>query len=145
MHVREMRNSRRRGATVVEAALVFLMLMMVVLGCFDFGFVLFQYQTLVHRSSSAARYAAINPTDLTGAQNIVLYGQTTIPTGKSSGAAGIFGLVPSMVAISRANTGQPEDRITVTLSGYRFIFVAPFIAGSFVANPINVSIPVEGS
>jgi hypothetical protein len=145
MHVREMRNSRRRGSTIVEASLVFLMLMMVVLGCFDFGFVLFQYQTLVHRSSWAARYAAIHPTDLTGAQNIVLYGQTTIPTGKSSGDAGIFGLLPSMVAVSRADTGHPADRINITLSRYRFIFVAPFIAGSFVANPINVSIPVEGS
>jgi TadE-like protein len=145
MHTREMRNSGRRGSVIVEASLVLMLFLTIVFTCFDFGFVLFQYQTLVHCARSAARYGVIHPTDTTGMQNIVLYSQPTLPEGKASGDPGIFGLVPSMVAVSRADTGQPEDRICITLSGYRFMFVAPLIAHSFIGNPIQVSLPVEGS
>lgn len=148
MHVRKMRNMRnsgRRGSVVVESSLILILFLTVVLGCFDFSYVLFQYQTLVHRASSAARYGVIHPTDLTGMQNIVLYSQPAIPAGRVSGDPGIFGLVPSMVAVSRADAGHPEDRIKIALSGYRFVFVAPFIAHSFIGNPISVSLPVEGS
>jgi TadE-like protein len=144
MRVRAARKNGRLGSVIVEATLVIIMLLMIVFGCFDFGFVLFQYQTLVHRARSAARYGVIHPTDVTGMQNIVLYSQPALPAGKASGDPGLFGLVPSMVAVSRANTGDPEDRINITLSGYRFHFVAPFIAGAFNGKPILVSLPTEG-
>jgi hypothetical protein len=78
-------------------------------------------------------------------QNIVVYGQSSLPAGKSTGDPGIFGLVPSMVAVSRAGTGDPEDRINITLSGYRFSFVSPLIAGQYTGKAIRVSLPVEGS
>ena len=141
----DLRMSRRRGSVVLESSLIIILLLMIVLGCFDCGFVLFQYQTLVHRARSAARYGVIHPSDSTGMQNIVLYSQPSLPADKSTGAAGIFGLVPSMVTVARVSDGEPEDRITITLSGYRFLFVTPFIAGPFTGIPIRMSLPVEGS
>jgi hypothetical protein len=145
MRVREVRNNRQRGSVIVEATLILMMFLMIVFGTFDFGFVLFQHQTLMHRTRSAARYGVIHPTDVTAMQNLVVYGQPSLPAGKLTGDPGIFGLVPSMVAVSRAGTGDPEDRINITLSGYRFTFVSPIIAGQFTGKPIRVSLPVEGS
>jgi TadE-like protein len=145
MRVREVRNSRRRGSVIVETSLIMMLFLMIVFGIADFGFVLFQHQTLMHRTRSAARYGVIHPTDLTAIQNIVLYGQPSLPAGKSTGDPGMFGIVPSMVDVSRAGTGDPEDRIRITLSGYRYTFVAPLIAGRFTGKPIRVSLPVEGS
>jgi hypothetical protein len=145
MWVREVRDSRRRGSVIVESTLILMMFLMIVFGISDFGFVLFQHQTLIHRTRTAARYGVIHPTDLTGIQNIVLYGQPSLPAGKSTGDPGIFGIMPSMVDVSRADAGETEDRIKITLSGYRYTFVAPLIAGRFTGKPIRVSLPVEGS
>jgi Flp pilus assembly protein TadG len=130
---------------ILEAALNLMVLLTLVLGCFDFGFVLFQYQTLMDRARSAARYGVIHPNDAAGMQNLVLYAQTSLPTGKSTTDPGLFGLTRAMVTVSRAAVGQPEERITIDLSGYRFTFVAPFIAGSFQGKPIRASLSVEGA
>ena len=133
----------QRGSAIVEASLILMLLVTILLGCFDFGFVLFQHQTLIGQASSAARYGAIYPSDLTAIQNMVLYGSPSVPAGNSAGAPGIFGLTPSNVSVSRASSGTPEDRIAISVSGYNFTFIAPFIAGRFTGKPIQVSLSVE--
>jgi Flp pilus assembly protein TadG len=144
MRDRHIRNGRRRGSVILEAALNLMVLLTLVLGCFDFGFVLFQYQTLTDRARYAARYGVIHPTDVAGMQNLVLFYQTSLPTGASTTDPGLFGLTRSMVTVSHSSAGLPEERITIDLSGYRFMFVAPFIAGSFQGKPIRASLSVEG-
>ncbi|HWQ52134.1 MAG TPA: TadE/TadG family type IV pilus assembly protein [Bryobacteraceae bacterium] len=139
LHLR--RAQGQRGNAIVEASLILMLLLMILFGCFDFGFALFQYQTLAHKARSAARYAAINPADFAAVRNVVLYDRPTIPEGRSGPA--IFGLTPEMVSVSRLDTGKPEDRIVLTVSGYRAAFITPYIAGSITGTPITVSIPVE--
>jgi TadE-like protein len=136
----------RRGSALVEAALTLTLFLTFLFSIYDFGWTLFLHQTLVHRARSGARYAAINPGDLVGAKNLVLYDQNTaVQTALAvAGTAGTFGVLPSNVTVTRNGTaGTTEDRISVNISGYRFLMVTFGFAGTHAGKPINVSIPVE--
>ena len=74
----------RKGQTIVEAALVTLVFLATLIGIFDLAQVLFIHQTFVARARSAARYGVLNPDNTDGIQNMVLYGQTTVPSGQTS-------------------------------------------------------------
>jgi Flp pilus assembly protein TadG len=96
----------RRGQTAVESALVFLVLLITVIGIFDLGQILFIHQTFMERVRGAARYAAVNTFDATAFTNMVLYNQTTVPPGQSSG---IFGLTSAMVSVTQSGAGTSLD------------------------------------
>jgi hypothetical protein len=135
-----MHRKSRCGSSLVESTLVLIVLLTLLFSIFDFGWVLFEHNTILHQARTAVRYAAINPGDLTAVQNVVLYGQATAPDGD---APGLFGLHRSMVDVSRADEWTPEDRIVITISGYRYTLITPFMAGGFTGRPIKVSSPVE--
>jgi hypothetical protein len=133
-------HKHRRGATLIEATLVLMVFLTLMFSIFDLGFVLFEHHTLLHQARTAARYGAINPDDLVAIQNIVLYGSTAAP---HDHPPGVFGLQSSMVNVDRADDWTPEDRIVITVSGYHYTLVTPFVAGVFTGRPIAVSVPVE--
>lgn len=135
-----MRRQSRRGGSLVESTLVLMVLLTLLFSIFDFGWVLFEHHTILHQARSAARFGAINPEDSTAVQNEVLYGQVAAPHGNPPG---IFGLTASMVNVNRADAWTPEDRIVITVSGYRYTVITPFMAGGFTGRPITVSSPVE--
>ena len=95
---------------------------------------------MLHQARTAARYGAINPDDLTAIRNIVVYGNTAAP---HKNPPGIFGLQSSMVSVARQDDWTPEDRIVITVSGYHYTLITPFMAGVFTGRPISVSAPVE--
>jgi hypothetical protein len=130
--------SGRKGQALIEATLTLSLFLTFLLSLYDFGWTLFFHQTLVHQARTGARYAAVNPGDLTGAQNLVVYNQTT------TGTTGIFGLQPANVAVTRAGTaGGVDDRINVSITGYQFVWITFGWAGTHSGKPISVSIPVE--
>ncbi len=132
------RYQSRRGAALVEAGLTLSLFLTILFSIYDFGWTLFLHQSLVHRARTAARYAAINPGDLTGAKNLVLYNQTT------AGTLANFGLQPANVTVTRNGTaGTSEDRIKVNISGYQFLMITFGFAGTHTGHPINLSVPVE--
>ena len=143
MHLRPKRDKAQRGNAVIEVSLILMLMLMIMFGCIDFGFVLFEYQTLAHQARSAARYGAINPSDVAAIRNVVLYGSPALPDGKSEGDPGFFGVTSSMVSVARFDATKPEDRIVVGVSGYQIVLVGPYIAGTFTGKPITVSLPVE--
>jgi hypothetical protein len=60
------------------------------------------------------------------------------------GGAGILGLVPSNVSVTRDGTaGATDDRITVTISGYQYQFITLGWAGTYNGKTITVIMPVE--
>ncbi len=128
-------NHKQRGQAMVEAALVLTVFMMVILGLVNFGFVMWMHQTIEHRARAAARYGVINPGDTTGMQNMVLYNSTT-GTG-----AGMFGLTASNVSAGEYSTSSFEDRVIVTVSGYKYFLWFPGIQST--GKDITVSLPVE--
>ena len=138
MKVIPFRRDHQRGNAMIEATLTLSLFLTLLFSIYDFGWILFFHQTLVHQARIGARYAAVNPTALTAAKNLVLYNQTT------AGSNGILGLGSSNVTVTRSGTaGNTDDRITVTISGYQYTVITLGWAGTYNGKTINVSIPVE--
>lgn len=133
-------SSARRGATLVEAALVALVFLATLIGIFDLGQIFFIHQTFVERVRNGARYAVVNSYDETAFKNMVLYNQPTVPEGRTSG---IFGLTTGQVSVTQYDTGTSEHRIVVGINNYPYRFFSPLIAGVFQGRPITISFPSE--
>ena len=51
----------QRGNALIEAALTLSLFLTMLFSLYDFGWILFFHQTLVHQARTGARYAAVNP------------------------------------------------------------------------------------
>ena|SRR5438105_2669104 len=130
---------RQRGSVFVETALVSTIFAFLMIGALDFGQFLFIHQALVERARSAVRWGLVNdPSSLTAIQNMVLYNQSTAPTG----AAGYFGLTPSMVQVSNADSGTDDYRVVILITNYTYTILSPYIGGSYMGPNITVSAAV---
>ena len=127
----------RRGSAMIEATLTLSLFLTMLFSIYDFGWVLFFHQTLVHQARTAARYGAVNPGNLTAIQNMAVYSATT------GNGTGLFGLVPANVNVSRNGQGTTNDRITVAISGYQYTLITMGWAGAYNGKDITVTIPVE--
>lgn len=141
------KSRNNRGQGLLESALVTLVFLVLLIGTLDVGQVLFLHQTLVERARNAVRYGAVHPFDADAIRNMVLYNQATVPgeQPEDDPVPGIFGLMPSMVAVTRQDASSNEDRITVSITSYPFHLFTPFIAGHFEGKPIVATIPYEGT
>jgi hypothetical protein len=80
----EQRHAREGGQTLVEFALVIVILLMVMFAIIDFSRLFFAYGTMANGVREGARYAIIHPDDLTGieertrAMMVVIGGSVTI-------------------------------------------------------------------
>lgn len=128
---------RRAGTSLVESALTLGLYTSIVFSIFDFGYVMYMHQTVANRVQSAARYGALNPTDTTGMQNVVLYNSST------GSGTGIFGITASNVTASRTGSGTNADRITVTVTSFRYPMISPGFSGT--AKAISSTMPVEAN
>jgi len=128
------KKSARRGQALVESALVTGVFLTLLIGVLDVGQVLFVHQTLVERTRNALRYGAVRPFDADAIRNM-------FPEGSEEG---LFGLLPSMVQVSREDAGTSADRIVIRVTKYPFRFYTPLIAGAYEGKPIIASIPYEG-
>jgi len=137
--VRSMKPRRQRsgGSVIVETALIFLVFACLLLGAFDFGQFLFVHQALVERARYAARWGAISdPTNATAITNMVLYNS---PAGSGTG---YFNLTAANVFVTSPGAGTDDYVLNVRLSGYKYIRVSPYMAGSYTGPQIIVSVPL---
>jgi Flp pilus assembly protein TadG len=131
--IRTARGARRRGAAVVETAMVLIPLVMLVMGVFEFGRMLLAWNVLNNAAREGCRWALANNTDPTlatdvttqvanrmGGLNTTAYsGFTVTVSGTHSGTTYTGNGVNNLVA---------GDLITVTVSGsYNFMNIFPFI------------------
>ena len=80
---------------------------------------------------------AINdPTDATSITNMVLYNS---PAGSGTG---YFNLTSANVTVTHPGAGTNDYILTVKLSGYQYIRVSPYIAGTYTGPQIIVSVPL---
>jgi Flp pilus assembly protein TadG len=131
MIIRQLRGERR-GATVVETALVFIPLSMFVFAVFEYGWLLMNWNVLNNAAREGCRYALANNTDptlSTDVQNTV----TTFMAGQN-GNFNSFTVTVSGTHAGTAYTGNgvnnlvAGDLITVTVSGqYRFMNIIPIV------------------
>jgi len=131
---------RRRGQALVESALVALVFLATLIGIFDLGQIFFVRQTFVERVRGAARYAVVNTFDEAAFKNMVLYNQTTVPAGRTSG---IFGLTPAQVSVTQHDANTNDHRIVVAINNYPYRLFSPLIAGVFTGRAITISLPSE--
>jgi Flp pilus assembly protein TadG len=129
--------NRRAGTALVETALTLLLFTSILFSLVDFGYIMYLHQTLSNSAEMAARYGATNPSDTTGMVNYVLYHHYT-GTGP-----GQFGLTSSNVSANRTGQGTAADRITITISGFRYPAISHGISST--GKNITVSIPVEAN
>jgi Flp pilus assembly protein TadG len=131
---------RVRGSALVEMALVAALLFVIILGIMDLAQFLFCEQALVERARAAARWGAVTePTNTTAITNVVLYSQATVP----AGATPSLGLTSAMVSVSTPDANTDNYRLVVTLSGYSFQLLSPFISGRYGGAPITVAVPLD--
>jgi Flp pilus assembly protein TadG len=135
-----MQRKNRGGQTLVESALVILVLIATLLGIIDFGQVLFIHQTLAERARAGVRFAAVaNPLNADQVKNFVVYNNTA-----GTGTPVLGGLTTSMVGVLQSGTqGCDEARITVTIANYPFQFFSPWLARTFANKPIIETLPWE--
>jgi Flp pilus assembly protein TadG len=85
------KRSRARGASLVEMALVLLLLVLLLVGIVDFGRAFNNYMIITNASREGARYASHFPSDLNG--------------------------IVSATRQEAANSGIPADSISVSVTG----------------------------
>ena len=128
-----------RGSALLEMALVGVMFFALLIGIADAGQFLFVQQAMVARVSAAARWGAVtDPTDTTAIQNVVLYNQSTVPPGGSP----FLGLSRSMVSVTTADSGTQNYRLVVSVSGYSYHVLSPYIGGVVTGAPVSFSVPL---
>ena len=131
---------------MVEAAFIFLVFFMMLIGIVDFGQFLFIHTTLTERAREAVRYGSVNdPTDHTSIENIVLYGQASggsVPATPASTDAGIFNVQRSNVTATATGVTTQDYRLTVKIQNYVYQIYSPTISGSYTGPNITAALPL---
>jgi hypothetical protein len=133
--------NQRRGAVLLESALVLLALLITLVGVLDFGQLLFFHQSFRERVRAGVRYAVVHTYDPAQIRNMVVYNSTTAPPGEPPG---LFGLTPAKVTVTRYDQGTADDRIEVCISNYPLGFLSPLLAGQTLNPVFRAVAPVEG-
>jgi hypothetical protein len=131
----------QRGSTLVEGSITLVVFLVVLLGIFDMGQVLFFHHFLNDRVRTGARYAVVHAYDPSVVKNVVAYNSTAAP----DGGGGLFGLNPSMVQVNHYDVGTPNERIKVSVTTYTMHFLSPWLMASFTPGPFSSVMPVESS
>jgi|GEM_PF-1339436 len=114
------RMGRRKGATMVEFSLVFLLLLMMVAGVFEVGRIVWTYNTLNHAAKQASRYAMVH-----GSRNPIT-GPLTVETYAKQQAVG-FDPQSLTVTVVPTPNNDPGSVVTVTVSHTMNTVVAPLV------------------
>lgn len=136
-----------RGSAVLESSFVFLGFFALMLGSFDFAQFLFLHQAIVERTRYAARWGAINDASLDQIKNMVLYYQSTTP----SGATGYFNMTTSNVNVTKTTDSicavsgaYPTlyKRVQVQIQNYPFVMMSLYTSGPHNGPNITVGAPI---
>jgi hypothetical protein len=130
---------RRRGSSLVEAALTLGVFLMTVISIMDLTQLTVIEQALVERARVGARYAAlrgINPTQIV---NVVLYNSPT----PADGARPWLNLTPGSVSVERLDANTPADRVQVSIQNFEMRTFSPFLHRRILPHTFTATIPVE--
>jgi uncharacterized membrane protein len=134
------RVGKRKGATLIESALVLLTLIWMIIFVMDMGRLLLTQQLVTERARIAARNAAVNNWNAATVANFASYNSTT----SSSSGPGLLGLQPSQVSYQTLGTpGAPDYRLRVTIQGLQAFTWIPFLDGKYTAAPVVATTPAQ--
>lgn len=115
----KLRPSGERGQDVVEFALIFTVLFLILMGIFDMGRVTYSYSVLYNATREGARYGVIHPTDSAGIQAAV--------------RKLAFGLDPNALSVT---SSRPDSNTIQVKSTYQFTILTPVIQVFFGSNQV---------
>jgi Flp pilus assembly protein TadG len=129
---------RRSGATMVETAFVLIPLMMFLMGIFEYGVLLMDWNLLINATQQGCRFALANNTDptlSTDVQNLVtscMAGRNTYFSNFTVTVSGTHQGV-NYPPGSNLSVLSPGDPITVKVSGnYQFLNIIPMVSSPTV-------------
>jgi Flp pilus assembly protein TadG len=135
------RRKRRRGAAMVEGALIFTTAIGMILFIVDMGRILLWQQFIAERARVGVRNAVVSNWDATAVANYVVYGSATAPSGQTSG---FMGLTPSEVTLTKyADSGVGDACYQVKVSNVPLVTWIPYIAGKYTLPPVTATMPVQ--
>ncbi len=139
----------QRGQALVEMAFTLLVFLFLTFGITEFARALYTYNTIVHYTRAAARWAVVHPYDagnVAKAQNIVLYGDPDISSGNPllNGLTRVMIEVPAPVTIEEEPSSHIplSQKISVIVRNYQFRFLVP-IAPNITIPPFETSLYTE--
>ena len=146
------RHEAQGGNTLIEFAMSFTILFLVLAGVFQFGYGFYAYNVLVNSVRDAARYGSNYPysstttmpdtTYLTNVQNMVVYGTPSPASGANPMVAGLTTRNVSVV-MTGGKTGGLTPPARVTVSIVNFTLDAAITTFSLNGRP-NCSFPYTG-
>jgi Flp pilus assembly protein TadG len=143
MRNKDTSRGRRRsssGSVLVETSLIFVVFAVLLIGAFDFAQFLFIHQALVERARSAGRWSSLQePINTVAVRNMVLYNQAATP---GEGTPGYFNLTSTNVSVTAPDAGTDNYRLNISISGYTYTVLSPYIAGTYTGPPILISTPL---
>lgn len=138
---------KQRGVASVELGILIIPLVLLVFGTSEYGRAIYQYNSLLKSSRDAARYLSErgpgDDADVATAKCLAVYGNEGC-----SGAALVPGLTTAMVSVCDSVSCPTTniilapgtvDLVTVSITGYPFTSLVPFIAPSISFNTISTT------
>jgi Flp pilus assembly protein TadG len=123
------RNRRRRGATLVEAALIYSVLFLVLIGTVIFGVGVFRYEDVSLLAREGARWAAVH-----GAQ----YAQETGRPAATAADVYTQAIAPRIVGLDPNSVTY-----TVTWNASNRVYEMPIVNGNFAPSGNTVTVTIN--
>lgn len=153
--------SRQRGVAAVELGILMIPLVLLAFGITEFGRAIYQYNTIAKSVRDSVRYltqgAPGEATLITNAKNLTVCGTTA---SCSDASPLVAGLNESMVSIcDRTNCADHNlvdveyggakfgqvNLVTVTVTGFQFTSLVPFVMPSITFGPIRATMEQRGA
>lgn len=136
-----MRTRTQKGQAMVESALVLTAILCMLIFILDMGRLLLTQQFIAERARAAARAAAVRNWTSTEVANYLVFNSSTAPPGVT---VGMLGLKPSQVSFQKLGTAGASDyRLKIRVSGVQVLTFIPFMAGTYTAAPVTVTVPTQ--
>jgi Flp pilus assembly protein TadG len=143
----------QQGVAAVELAIVLSLLVTIVFGITELGRAMYQYDALTKSARAASRYAAVydssNPDVRSRAACVAVYGTPACsgsPLVPNLALANVTVDDPSTAVVLMGvtvygGTSGTMDLVRVTISGYQFTSLVPFVVPDIAFGPVVAYMP----
>jgi hypothetical protein len=112
------KSSKTRGQSLIEFALVLPLLILLIVGSFEFGLLFMTYHTIQNAGREGARLAIVLPNLVNDDPRVITRVETLIPD------TGLYSSFEDGVTNNGISNCATNDQVTVTITGtYNFIFL----------------------
>lgn len=139
---------KQRGVAAVELGIILIPLVLLAFGITEFGRAIYQYNALTKATRDATRFlsaqGAGDANDISAAKCLAVYGNKacTLPVLAPNLTTALVSVCDSTNCIdhqSQATGSGVINLVTVTVTGYPFTSLVPFVVTSMTFGPISTT------